>query len=1458
MKKKLFNVSVLAIAALLGMGVVGCGGGTSSSGTPSSVTPSSVTPSSSVAPSSEVKSSPVPSSSIIPPSSSKAEKKVTQINVSLSVEGPLYVGDTAVLAVEVLPADAADKRYDIAVEDSEVITVVDGEVTALKAGSSKITATAKDGSGVSGEVEVVVEDIPDPTITLSSEDPITVAAGAEVALPVATARDYDGTDLTDDLEIEDAFESGTLKDGKFLSKIAGVHTISYYVETEDERSASKSIEITVTPATAETFDVTGYQDPSSVSTYGVFKENFENPKANPIGAHSDNGAISYSATSEAISGNSMIIDANKTAGSAANQVFLNAFNDYFLRGTSVTYKMEFEYKILTSNANMGDFYASIFWDGSSGLNVNGFNQDGEQHHMECTWTATKIPSGGNAWFSFWKLGLSGDEAVIAIDNIVITAIEAKEVTTFVPTTDELHAGVTWDMEEKATTSSNGEVMDVAKIKDATAKAAIEANEDYSDSVLHLINADGHLLACLTGDNLEENYVLDMEIYYYAVNDGGFHVIMMGSSGNPTLTVQNEDLGEGFHKVTFSHLIKSGQYQINVYGASNPSFDIYIGKLVAKTTQNTKPQGQITNPTDYHKVTNAELCAKGGYTWDLSKENYTSWGSNDYFDIDEMGGDFQAAKEAMQASENFGDYAIRTYGGKFKGIQSDALEVGKVLTVEFDYYPTSTHQQWGYIIMMGKNDNNKPEYTGFKDGYGFVVTDLGNGLKHFKLTTLITQNNCDDDREDGCFTTYNGAPDMFVGKITASLTLPKDVTTKDLEAGVTWDMVSREESFNSVTGKELSELVGAEAAAKLEGLGYSYGILAHTDSADSNAAFSGVTSANAVAGYKIEGKIVYFVEAGKTAPNYRLLGGSDSGWSAPISQEIKGEDGTTVLGTLYVAEFADVNCPKSPIALWHSGSGFDAVVLEVYAKLTALEEKLMVKQYINFYGSDGGESAAHTWTSAERSFTMDGSSNDATLWFAINENELLDGEKYVARLTMDFADGFEGNKICLRQGNSLFQDFEFDPQPGTHTYEIPFTSNGSGFIGLYFLQCTGTVTVSSVLFAENDAAVQYADMIVDQETCSVDKATRMVSIGDSAHDSTVWFTTSATPFIKDDVPYIVTFEVEYGEDFESEVVSLRLGNSFQNIDYNPNGRKLYQVTLWESAASQFLGLYVCKGKGSYRLSIVSVRESSEADVWYGFYGLDGGATTGVKEWNGTNHELMLNLDAGADATVWASTNCGLTAGQTYIARFSIEYYTGYINSKPDEGSLLAVREGNALFEHTDKGMVEGRKDYVVPFVATGDGCFGLYFKNAVGTCKISVISVEAVEYGVNYMNMQCDGGDTPAHETTNRQRRIDLNVPTGDASIWFRTAAPSPAYEDDAIYEVRFDLLATAGAVCGRVHLRCNNVFVLVDSNLEEGWHTYSVYVTGAQLMNGDCLGLYFNNNVVGTFFCTAMSVILVG
>lgn len=486
--------------------------------------------------------------------------------------------------------------------------------------SSQESSTVSSNSSTPSTPSSTTVVVSNPTLNLPSENEYTVKAGEDFTLPTVTAEDYDGSNLTEYIEVEDVFENGAIKDGVFNAKTCGDHILSYYVEADDGRYAEGEITIHVTPSHEENFETEGFTDVSAISTYGTFKENFEKGRRSPLAAVTDaNNATELTATDEAIAGNSMFIDADKTAGSALNAVFFDAFNDYFPKGKATTYTVSFDYKILeNSNFALKDFYFGLSWDNFDGLNnafVKSTDEVGKTYTYTCSFPAAVIPTTEKAYFRFFKLGASQDnKAKIVVDNFVISSSECAETTKVVPTAEQLLAdgGFTWDWKENGSAATNGETIIIDNLENEAAKTAMQASDKFSENALRLINADTHLFEGLNKNNLLSDKKIIIDLYYYAVNDNGFHLLMLNDTGNSdTLTITNEKEGDINH-VRFESNIKPSWQALNIYGQENPNFEIYLGKLTVQLVDaDVVPDDQTPNG---HKV---------GDEWTISSRQ---WGN----------------------------------------------------------------------------------------------------------------------------------------------------------------------------------------------------------------------------------------------------------------------------------------------------------------------------------------------------------------------------------------------------------------------------------------------------------------------------------------------------------------------------------------------------------------------------------------------------------------------------------------------------------------------------------------------------------------------------------------------------------------------------------------------------------------------------------------------------------------
>ena len=465
--------------------------------------------------------------------------------------------------------------------------------------SSTSTPTPTPSTSTSTSTSVSTPDTPilaeNPTLTLEGQAEYTIAAGETLVLPKATAVARDGkTDLSGEILVEDYADTKSISaDGKsFCSKIAGDHTLSFYVEEtvegeEDPRFDEKTIVVHVTAAHANTFEVTDEENNAeNISTYGTFKDGFEKGVESKLykGLGDANDATYLSSTEEAIEGTSLIVDFNKTAGNALNSLFVNLFTDTMLRGKPVTYEVSFDYKPLTEGAAYSGVYFGQRWDNYDGTN-NQFMADktiGKTSHYSVSFTESVVPEGGNAGFFFFKLSADPTaECKVAIDNFVVTAKKCVETTDVVPTSDELSAegGFTFNWKEKAGKfGGKGETILVENIEDATIKAALTGREGFGENVMHFTGNDNHIFSGLNGTNLVGGKKLTISFKYYAVDDSGFNMIVMAPGGITMNDGLKMTVVEGKVKqVVWTGTLPNGITAMNFY-PTNGAFNIYMGDM----------------------------------------------------------------------------------------------------------------------------------------------------------------------------------------------------------------------------------------------------------------------------------------------------------------------------------------------------------------------------------------------------------------------------------------------------------------------------------------------------------------------------------------------------------------------------------------------------------------------------------------------------------------------------------------------------------------------------------------------------------------------------------------------------------------------------------------------------------------------------------------------------------------
>lgn len=646
---------------------------------------------------------------------------VTDITLTLD-KTTVLVGEIINASVEVLPDNATNKNYTITSSDTAKLSVNGNVLTALKDGKVNVTVTSEDGN-LTDTVEVTINPVDvDPTLTLTGETNLTVAAGVDLTLPVATAKDYDGTDITSEIIVEDYDDTSSISEDykTFNSKIAGVHTVSYYVENASGNYDEAEVTVTVTPTNEETFDVSGYQDLEALKEYGTFKENFENGIQSPLykGLTDSNRSSYLSATDEGISGNSLIVDFNKTAGNSAYSLFMSGFKDYFIRGIPVTYEVSFDYKVLSNAANTGDCYVGLSWDDSNGLNKQFVSvTDGSVGHYTTKFTEVNVPDDDrNAYFFFFKLGATSEPVKIAIDNIEVTAIEAAQSTLVVPTSEELMAdgGFTFNWKERSSTFNQGETIIVNNIEDETIKNAILAHDtSFGEQVMKLTGRDDHTFAGLNATNMISGMELVIDFDYYAVDDSGLLVLPMASgaqsgtlsegSGITTTTVDGN-----IKHINITYKISSGVNALNFY-PQNANFEIYMGNMTVKLQESS-----VVIPDD-----ETELGHKVGDSWTQTSRSFGSQDkgfceiTNDFATPETVSGEgIGSTITRLKYSDSARDCTVEWYQPG-----SQQLEAGHKYSIEVVYFIESIPE--GSRFMLNFDDN--------------VFLELENSLGYHKVT-----------------------------------------------------------------------------------------------------------------------------------------------------------------------------------------------------------------------------------------------------------------------------------------------------------------------------------------------------------------------------------------------------------------------------------------------------------------------------------------------------------------------------------------------------------------------------------------------------------------------------------------------------------------------------------------------------------------------------------------------------
>ncbi len=261
------------------------------------------------------------------------------------------------------------------------------------------------------------------------KDSYTVASGAKVTLPAATATDdKDGAvDVDVSVTSKGAALSKTADGYEFSSTTSGNYKISYYAIDEAENETEEFITVTVTPIVPETTLEAGAGNIENLNNGKTYVENFENgyngalAKGFSYSTADGTPQASVQATADSIAGNSLLIDYSTCAYDTNTQFWFGTLDEYIKSGK---WTISMDVKIISGTAPSGLFLSFIYDGDNSGENQE-FKLGAVGETKTLTLAGNKNFDASKTWhfrtfFYTSNSSYSYKDFKIAIDNISIT------------------------------------------------------------------------------------------------------------------------------------------------------------------------------------------------------------------------------------------------------------------------------------------------------------------------------------------------------------------------------------------------------------------------------------------------------------------------------------------------------------------------------------------------------------------------------------------------------------------------------------------------------------------------------------------------------------------------------------------------------------------------------------------------------------------------------------------------------------------------------------------------------------------------------------------------------------------------------------------------------------------------------------------------------------------------------
>ena len=523
------------------------------------------------------------------------------------------------------------------------------------------TSCGNDNDNEKPNPDETVVDETAPVITIDGQKQFTVKVGQELVLPSARAVDDVDGDISDGIVVIPANGSKfcSVRNGKFVSDVAGVHEILYCAVDKANNDAFESVYVTVTPAKEES-KMAGENDLNALSVSGgVFYENFEKGPDSPLVKGMFKDYYTLLGDESVISGNSLVIDYKKVPKDKSNKIYFSNVMPFLTSGVwEVTFKIK-----LISGTPIDELYFAYSLNGDDSVTSYGKKCSLKGMHVGDTQEITyksaieiEQANAGKYLFYVYAYGQGRNDAVLAFDDFIFKRTDLPYLSVS-PTLDELSGGVTFDW-TKDKYLTLGILENVNEISDSSVKDKLTASEDFGDTAVRLYSSSR---LCGISSLFDTKYfksgrVYKLRIPYYIAEENSSYIsVVNGTVNNRTVgwNIFNTVGKVGVAEIRF--VTNAGEKEFIFYTPDNWE-NLYIGNITISLCEKNdeKVDGQLYSPTEEQ--------LKAGYTFEM-KKNYVPQLVSEYTDVEFYDLNKDMPDSAYEPDRTYfkGDYALRLGG-----------------------------------------------------------------------------------------------------------------------------------------------------------------------------------------------------------------------------------------------------------------------------------------------------------------------------------------------------------------------------------------------------------------------------------------------------------------------------------------------------------------------------------------------------------------------------------------------------------------------------------------------------------------------------------------------------------------------------------------------------------------------------------------------------------------------------